>query len=83
MSFLDKILRPDILPFVVAIVAIVFAITAGAITTVTRLIIAHRERMAKIERGIDPDVSTNSAADAKERPPQGPGSIQVIQRIRE
>jgi hypothetical protein len=55
MSFLDKILRPDILPFVVAIVAIVCGITAGTIRAVTKMVIAHRERMAKIERGIDPD----------------------------
>jgi hypothetical protein len=55
MSFLDRILQPAVLPFVVAVVAIVCGCTVGAITAVTRLIIAHRERMAKIERGIDPD----------------------------
>jgi hypothetical protein len=55
MSTLDKILRPDILPFVVAIVAIVCGCTVGAIKVVTGMIIAHRERMAKIDRGIDPD----------------------------
>jgi hypothetical protein len=54
-SFLDKILRPDILPFVVAVVAIVCGIAAGTITAVARMVIAHRERMAKIEQGIDPD----------------------------
>jgi hypothetical protein len=52
---LQMILKPDVLPFVVGIVAIVCGCTVGAITAVTKLVIAHRERMAKIQQGIDPD----------------------------
>ena len=50
-----QFLKPDVLPFVVAIVAIVCGSVVGAITAVTKMVHAHRERMAKIERGIDPD----------------------------
>ena len=54
-SWLQMILKPEVLPFAVAIVAIVCGCTVGAITAVTKLVIAHRERMAKIQQGIDPD----------------------------
>ena len=54
-SWLQMFLKPDVLPFVVAIVAIVCGCTVGAISLVTKLVIAHRERMAKIQQGIDPD----------------------------
>ena len=37
-----------------AVFFVVMVLTVGAIAIV-RMIIVHRERMAKIERGIDPD----------------------------
>ncbi len=50
-EILQDLLQPHVMPFLVAIVAI-----AGGITlAIVKLIIRHRERMAKIERGIDPD----------------------------
>ncbi len=42
---------PWIWPFLMVIVAIV----CGCTTSIVKLVIRHRERMAKIERGIDPD----------------------------
>lgn len=33
------------------------AIVVGGVVAVTRMILQHQERIAKIERGIDPDVS--------------------------
>lgn len=59
-SWLQTILRPDILPFVVAIVAVVCGCTVGAIAAVAKIVTVHRERMAKIERGIDPDHSADN-----------------------
>jgi len=54
-SWLQMFLKPNVLPFVVAIVAIVCGCTVGAVALVTKLVIAHRERMARIQQGIDPD----------------------------
>ena len=51
MDLLELLLRPSVLPFMIPIVAIV----AGAAIKITRMVIAHRERMAKIELGWDPD----------------------------
>jgi hypothetical protein len=49
--WLHSLLQPEVLPFVVAIVAI-----AGGISiAIAKAIMRHRERMAKIEHGIDPD----------------------------
>jgi len=48
---MNRILQPDIMPF---ILAIVIAIVVGAIK-ITRTIAQHRERMAMIGMGIDPD----------------------------
>ena len=47
----QRILEPEIIVFVVAIVAI---LVWGAIV-VLKMVIAHRERMAMIERGLHPD----------------------------
>jgi len=51
LSWLDRFLRPEVLGPVVGAVAIV----AVAAVVIAVVIIRHRERMAKIERGIDPD----------------------------
>ena len=39
-------------PFLIPIVAIII----GGAIAVTKMILSHQERIAKIERGIDPDV---------------------------
>ena len=54
----QRILEPQILVFMIPIVAMlmpVVAIFMKGIVTVTKLIIRHRERIAMIERGLDPD----------------------------
>ncbi len=50
-NLLDELLEPEILVFLIPIVAI---ITGGAVAIVHR-VITHKERMAMIERGIHPD----------------------------
>ena len=47
----QKLLDPDVLVFVIPIVAI---LTGGAIVIVKR-VVTHWERMAMIERGLHPD----------------------------
>lgn len=47
----ERLLRPDVLVFFVPIVAIVGAFAYK----ITKSIIYHRERMAKIEHGMEPD----------------------------
>lgn len=59
MGVLEKFLNPAVLPFMIPIAAIV---TAGVVA-ITRMVIAHRERMAKIEQGIDPDAARKRLAD--------------------
>jgi hypothetical protein len=43
-------------PFLIPIVAIII----GGVIAVTKMILSHQERIAKIERGIDPDASSRS-----------------------
>jgi hypothetical protein len=50
-DWLHTILQPNVLIFLVPIVAI----SGGIAVAITKSIIAHRERMAKIQHGIDPD----------------------------
>jgi ABC-type enterobactin transport system permease subunit len=50
-SVLEMILRPETLVFMIPITAIV----GGVAFAITKAIIAHRERMARIQQGIDPD----------------------------
>lgn len=50
-DLVGRILRPEVLPFCVGVVAIVM----GGVVAVVKLILRHRERMAKIEMGMDPD----------------------------
>ncbi len=47
----SQVLQPEVLVFLVPI----SAIFVGGILGVTKLLIKHRERIALIERGIDPD----------------------------
>jgi hypothetical protein len=50
-NWLDRFLRPEVLGPGIGAVAIV----AVAAVVITVVIVRHREKMAKIERGIDPD----------------------------
>ena len=53
-DWLHTIVRPEVLVFCIPIIAIVGGIAFG----ITKAIIAHRERMAKIQQGIDPDAKS-------------------------
>lgn len=48
---LSQLTQPYVLPFLVAAIAVV----GGMVVAITKAVIRHRERMAKIEHGIDPD----------------------------
>ncbi len=48
---LDLLLRPETLVFLIPLTAIV----GGIALMITKSIIAHRERMARIQHGIDPN----------------------------
>lgn len=48
---LERVLEPGVLALLIPVVAVVGGITAG----ITKMVIQHRERMAKLEQGIDPD----------------------------
>ncbi len=53
-AWLQDLLQPRVLPFLVAIIAV----GGGLAVAIVKLIVRHRERMAKIEHGIDPDAGT-------------------------
>jgi len=55
-QWFEELLGPHVLPFVVAIIAVAGGMTVAAMKAVFR----HRERMAKIEHGIDPDATPDS-----------------------
>jgi hypothetical protein len=50
-SLLDRLLQPECLVFCIPLAAILGVFTFKIVAA----IIAHRERMAKIDHGIDPD----------------------------
>ena len=51
MDFMSLLHNPATLVFMIPIAAIL----VGGLISITKMIINHRERMAMIERGIDPD----------------------------
>ena len=51
VTLIDRILQPSVLPFLVAIVAVI----VGGTVAIVRSMAAHKERLAMIERGINPD----------------------------
>jgi hypothetical protein len=53
-DWLHTIIKPEVLVFFIPIVAI----AGGIALAITKAIIAHRERMAKIQQGIDPDAKS-------------------------
>jgi hypothetical protein len=50
-NLVELVMRPETLVFLIPITAII----GGIAYKITTAIIAHRERMAKIEHGIDPN----------------------------
>jgi hypothetical protein len=52
---LTQLTQPYVLPFLVAGLGVV----GGVAVAITKAIIRHRERMAKIEHGIDPDAEND------------------------
>jgi hypothetical protein len=50
-GWLELLMRPEVLVFCIPLTAIV----GGIAYKIPTAIIAHRERMAKIQQGIDPD----------------------------
>lgn len=50
-GWLELLTRPEVLVFCIPLTAIV----GGIAYKITTAIITHRERMAKIQQGIDPD----------------------------
>jgi uncharacterized membrane protein (DUF106 family) len=59
-DWIDRLITPGNMPFVVGILGILMcsvAIIVGGVVKIVRMVIVHRERMAKIANGIDPDLS--------------------------
>jgi len=59
----NDLLSPAVLIFLIPIVAII----VGGIVAIAKLLIRHRERLAMIERGMNPDFPAGGAA------PENPG----------
>ena len=57
MSILEHLLNPGVVWVFIPLAGILLA----GVITVSSMIIKHRERMAKIGMGIDPDAQTNSS----------------------
>jgi uncharacterized membrane protein (DUF106 family) len=58
MQSINSLLRPEIMPFLIPIAAMLIAalgIVVGGVTKIVKMVIVHRERMAKIAHGMDPD----------------------------
>ena len=58
ITLLEKILKPDVLPFMVGALAIV---VFGGLAII-KTIIQHRERIAMIQHGIHPDADPRKTA---------------------
>jgi hypothetical protein len=56
---LELILRPEVMVFVVAIVAVL----AGAAVKITNMVIRHRAQIEKLRQGFDPDASVDRRSD--------------------
>jgi hypothetical protein len=58
MEWTRRLLEPEVMLFGIPIAAIALgaiAVIVGAIVKILKMLIIHRERMAKIAHGIDPD----------------------------
>ena len=51
VNIIRYVMRPEIIFLLIPIVAIIM----GGLIGITKLVLRHRERIAKIEMGIDPD----------------------------
>ncbi len=63
----SRILQPEIMVFVVAIVAII----AGASVGIVKLLIAHHERITLIQHGIHPDYPPEDTETNQNPPAKG------------
>ena len=59
-SLVHRLLSPDVLPFLVAVVALVVC----GMTSIVKNVGRHRERIAMIEQGINPDDPTGRPLNA-------------------
>ncbi len=60
MDWTSRLLDPQVLPLMIPVVALMvgaLAVLVGGITKILKMLMNHRERMAKIAHGIDPDYS--------------------------
>jgi uncharacterized membrane protein (DUF106 family) len=58
-EWIDRLITPGNMPFVVGIAGILLcavSIIVGGVIKIVRMVIVHRERMAKIANGMDPDL---------------------------
>jgi len=60
----DLLRRPDFVVFLIPITAIL----VGGVIAITKMGIAHRERMAMIQQGIHPDYPPEEAPEAEGQP---------------
>ncbi len=60
-----RILEPDVIVFVVAIVVAVVAIISATVVKITKMCIRHRERISMIEHGIHPDYAAEDQANSE------------------
>ena len=65
---ISRFLEPDVLVFLIPISAIVMGTLVGGVVAVTKLVIRHRERMAMIAQGMNPDARRAPAGDSKAKP---------------
>jgi hypothetical protein len=56
MNILEQLVKPDVIWILIPLAGIAL----GGIISVGAMIIKHRERMAKIGMGIDPDAQANT-----------------------
>jgi hypothetical protein len=58
-AWLREIAKPEVVVFLIPLAAI----CGGFATGIVKAVIKHRERMAKIEHGMDPDAPGNESRD--------------------
>jgi hypothetical protein len=65
---LDRLVQPDVVWILIPVIAIVMAFTSGMLKAWIR----HRERMAKIGMGIDPDLDQTNPGSRPGAPLRNP-----------
>jgi|WetSurMetagenome_2_1015567.scaffolds.fasta_scaffold1399083_1 hypothetical protein len=61
-NILSRMLSPDIMPFMIPIVAI----TGGITLAIVKLLIRHHERITMIQHGIHPDYPPEDKAESQD-----------------